>query len=83
MMALAALRIETFAPLAVIAGVCEGVDDATRLVDLPEDVIDSLDRYIAFDLPTHGSFGEWIVMQAMDPTQPAVTVGELKAYYAS
>jgi hypothetical protein len=82
-MALAALRIETFEPLNVILGVCADVDDGTRLVDLPEDVIDSLDRYIAFDLPTHASFCEWVVLQAMDPTEMPVTVGQLKAHYAS
>jgi len=81
-MALAAARIETIQPMAMILASCPDADDLTRVMDLPEDVIDSLERHVAFDLPMHSSFCEWLVMQAMDPTQNPLTLGQLKARYA-
>jgi hypothetical protein len=82
-MALAAARIEPIAPMALILASCPDADDLTRVMDLPEDVIDSLERYVGFDLPHHTSFCEWLVMQAMDPTENPLTVGQLKARYVS
>ncbi|MGN6482241.1 hypothetical protein [Luteibacter sp.] len=81
-MALAAARIEPMAPLSMILESCAGVNDTTRVLDLPEDVIDSLERHVSCDLPVNTStFCEWLVMQAMDPTESPLTVGQLKARY--
>jgi hypothetical protein len=81
-MALAVAHFEPIAPLVAVLAGCADVNDATRVLDLPEDVIDNLERYVGFDLPTHSSFCEWLVMQAMDPTESPLTVGQLKAHYA-
>jgi hypothetical protein len=80
-MALAVARIEAMPPLAVVLAGCADVNDATRVLDLPEDVIDTLEHYVGFDLPAHSSFCEWLVMQALDPTESPLTVGQLKARY--
>lgn len=81
-MALAAVRIEPIAPMALILASCPDADDTTRVMDLPEEVIDSLERHVSFDLPVHTSFCEWLVMQALDPTENPMTIGELKSRYA-
>lgn len=81
-MAVAVAHFEPTAPLAVILAGCADTNDATRVLDLPDDVIDSLERHVSSDLPGHASFCEWLVLQALDPTEAPLTVGQLKARYA-
>ncbi|MGF6495027.1 hypothetical protein ABIE56_003225 [Luteibacter sp. 621] len=73
----------TIVPSVAIAAVCAEVHDATRVIDLSDELIDTLEAFVAFDLPMGMSLCEWLVLQALDPSDRPLTVGQLKALYAA
>jgi hypothetical protein len=53
------------------------------VIDLSDELIDTLEAFVAFDLPMGMSLCEWLVLQALDPSDRPLTVGQLKALYAA